>query len=68
MSPNIGLVKKCAEIKEVETHVMIRPIEGNFVYDNDVFEAMLQEIIYTKNAGAKGVVFGCLTKEKPSKY
>ena len=63
LSPSIGLVKKCAEIKEVETHVMIRPIEGDFLYDSNIIEAMLQEIIYTKNAGAKGVVFGCLNKE-----
>ena len=63
LSPSIGLVKKCAEIKEVETHVMIRPIEGNFVYDGNIIEAMIQEIIYTKNAGAKGVVFGCLNEE-----
>tara|TARA_Y100000385_G_scaffold42544_1_gene39506 strand:+ start:202 stop:894 length:693 start_codon:yes stop_codon:yes gene_type:complete len=63
LSPSIGLVKKCAEIKEVETHVMIRPIEGGFVYDSNIIEAMLQEIIYTKNAGAKGVVFGCLNEE-----
>ena len=63
LSPSIGLVKKCAELKEVETHVMIRPIEGEFVYDSNIIEAMLQEIIYTKNAGAKGVVFGCLNKE-----
>jgi len=62
LSPSIGLIKKCAEIKEVETHVMIRPIEGNFVYDNNIIEAMLQEIICLKNAGAKGVVFGCLNK------
>ena len=63
LSPSIGLVKKCAELKEVETHVMIRPIEGEFVYDSNIIEAMRQEIIYTKNAGAKGVVFGCLNKE-----
>ena len=63
LSPSIGLVKKCAEIKAVETHVMIRPVEGGFVYDSNTTEAMLQEIIYTKNAGAKGVVFGCLTEE-----
>ncbi|MDG1840891.1 MAG: copper homeostasis protein CutC [Crocinitomicaceae bacterium] len=63
LSPSIGLVIKCAEIKEVETHVMIRPVEGNFVYDNDIFEAMLQEIICLKNTSAKGVVFGCLNKE-----
>ena len=63
LSPSIGLVKKCAEIKAVETHVMIRPVEGGFEYNKHIFDAMLQEIIYTKNAGAKGVVFGCLTEE-----
>ena len=63
LSPSIGLVKKCSEIKEVETHVMIRPIEGGFVYDINIIEAMLQEIIYTKKAGAKGVVFGCLNND-----
>ena len=60
LSPSIGLIKKCAEIKEVETHVMLRPHEESFIYKNAALNTMLEDIYHIKNAGAKGVVFGCL--------
>jgi len=61
LTPLIKLIKKCAKIKEVEIHVMLRPHEGSFIYKNDTLSIMLEDIYHIKNAGAKGVVFGCLT-------
>ncbi len=63
LTPSIGLVEKCAEIEDVEIHVMIRHKEGGFVYSSDDIEIMESDIINAIEAGAKGVVFGCLNPD-----
>ena len=44
--------------------VMIRPKGGNFIYSNQEFEQMKNDILQFKNAGANGFVFGILTENK----
>ena len=63
LTPSVGLIEKCVEIDEVEIHVMIRHKEGDFVYSSDDIEIMESDIIIAKEAGAKGVVFGCITTD-----
>ena len=48
----------------IPVFVMIRPRGGNFVYSNDEFEQMKNDILEFKNAGADGFVFGILTENK----
>lgn len=62
-TPSIGLIQKCASLKSVEVHVIIRPRPGNFVYTQDELEVMSRDIVAASIAGAKGVVFGCLTNK-----
>jgi copper homeostasis protein len=63
LTPSIGLVEKCAEVSEVEIHVMIRHAAGGFVYSDMDIQIMEKDIKAAKNAGAKGVVFGCLSAD-----
>ena len=63
LTPSPALTAQCAAIKAVETHVMIRPREGDFVYSANNIEVMLKDIQLQAEAGAKGVVFGCLTSD-----
>jgi len=62
-TPSFGIIQKCASLKTVEVHVMIRPRSGNFIYNNDELNIMARDIVAAAIAGAKGVVFGCLTNE-----
>jgi copper homeostasis protein len=39
---------------------MIRPRIGNFVYDQDEIEVMLEDIRAFREEGVAGFVFGCL--------
>tara|TARA_B110000503_G_scaffold125239_1_gene192610 strand:- start:124 stop:816 length:693 start_codon:yes stop_codon:yes gene_type:complete len=63
LTPSPALTAQCATIKAVETHVMIRPREGDFVYQTNDIKVMLKDIQLQAEAGAKGVVFGCLTSD-----
>lgn len=60
LTPNIALIEASAKIQEIETHVMIRHREGNFVYSDSDIEIMLKDVEESARAGARGVVFGCL--------
>jgi copper homeostasis protein len=62
LTPSYGLIQQCAQ-QGVEVHVMIRHIEGGFVYSEADVWIMEQDIQLAKKAGATGVVFGCLTAE-----
>ncbi len=48
----------------IPIYVMIRPRGGNFIYSNEEFEQMKNDILEFKNAGADGFVFGILTENK----
>ncbi len=62
LTPSYGLIQQCAQY-QAEVHVMIRHIEGGFVYSKEDIAIMQQDIKMAKQAGAKGVVFGCLTEQ-----
>ena len=63
LTPSLGLIQECCAVEEVEIHVMIRHREGGFVYTPKEIEIMETDIISAAEAGAKGVVFGCLTAQ-----
>jgi len=47
----------------IPVNVMIRPRAGNFVYTEEEFEEMKNEILGFKNSGVAGFVFGCLNQD-----
>ncbi|MBL7899605.1 MAG: copper homeostasis protein CutC [Crocinitomicaceae bacterium] len=59
-TPSIGMIQKCAQLKSIEVHAMIRLRPGSFVYSMDEVDIMARDIIAASIAGAKGIVFGCL--------
>ena len=44
----------------VDTHVLVRPRPGGFVYTTEEAEVMIREVINCREMGAKGVVIGTL--------
>lgn len=62
-TPSFGLLEQCVTDLQMPSMMMIRPHDGNFVYDADHLETMLTDIEVAKSTGAQGVVFGCLTAE-----
>jgi copper homeostasis protein len=63
LTPNYGLIAQCVQETSVEVHVMIRHVQGGFVFSDDDIEIMQNDISTAQSIGAKGVVFGCLTDD-----
>ncbi len=70
LTPSYGLIKACAAIRNIETHIMIRPRGGSFDYSKNELEIMKADIEKCASLGASGVVFGILngdnTIDRPS--
>ncbi|MCZ4295424.1 copper homeostasis protein CutC [Vibrio sinaloensis] len=63
LTPSFGLMNKAAQIASIPVYAMIRPRQGDFVYDQDDIDSMLLDIEAAAEAGLQGVVLGVLTPE-----
>ena len=61
VTPSLGLLRAVRARTAVTLHVLIRPRAGDFLYTDDEFQIMREDIAVTAQAGADGVVFGILT-------
>lgn len=59
-TPSLGEIVIARKSITIPLNVIIRPRSGDFLYNENEFEAMLLDIEAAKKAGADGVVFGCL--------
>jgi copper homeostasis protein len=60
ITPNIDLVKKLKMELSIPIFAMIRPRAGNFLYSEEEFQVMKRDILFFKNCGIDGFVFGIL--------
>ena len=63
LTPPREWIEEARSIEGLKLHVLIRPVEGGFVYDEAVFDQMREEIRMCRQLGADGVVIGALTRE-----
>lgn len=63
LTPSYGLIRMSAKLKNIETHVMIRPRGGDFCYSDKEIEIMKRDIKAVARAKAHGVVFGLLNRD-----
>jgi copper homeostasis protein len=57
-----GTIKKCRETFDVQLFPIIRTRSGDFLYSEDEFEIMINEVKLCKQLGCDGVVIGLLEK------
>jgi len=62
-TPSAGAIRFAREKLHIGLFVMIRPRGGDFLYSNDEFGIMMEDIKVAKELGADGVVFGILNKD-----
>ena len=64
ITPSYGLLKQVLEKITIPVCVLIRPRGGNFVYSDEEFEIMKNDIQLCKELGCKGIVSGVLNPDK----
>jgi len=62
ITPSYGLLKLVIDTLSLSVFVLIRPRSGNFVYTDEEFDIMKQNIQLSKNLGCTGIVSGILNK------
>jgi copper homeostasis protein len=62
-TPSYGHIKKCREAFSVLIYPIIRPRSGDFLYNAEEFEIMLQDVKLCKQLGCDGVVIGLLNTD-----
>lgn len=64
LTPSPGLLRAVRSKVRIGIHVMIRPRSGDFMYSDDDFGVMENDIALAAQSGANGVVFGLLTSDR----
>ena len=64
LTPDYDSAKKTIDSLNIPVFILIRPREGDFIYSNEEFELMKQDIIKFKEMGCKGIVSGVLNNDK----
>jgi copper homeostasis protein len=62
-TPSAGSIKIARRGLKIGLQVIIRPRGGDFLYSEEEFDIMREDIRIAKDLGADGVVVGCLTSE-----
>ncbi len=62
-TPSSGFIKAARKALHIDLYVMVRPRGGDFLYSDEEFQIMKDDIAACKTLGCDGVVFGMLTKD-----
>ncbi len=63
LTPSYGLLKQVCCQLTIPVHVLIRPRNGDFLYNDDEFLIMQEDIAMAKQLNAQGIVTGILTQD-----
>ena len=63
LTPDYETAKRTIYALNIPVFILIRPREGDFVYSDEEFELMKQDIIKFKEMGCKGIVSGVLNDD-----
>ncbi|WP_394250559.1 copper homeostasis protein CutC [Vibrio profundi] len=63
LTPSVGLMKRAAIASTVPVYAMIRPRQGDFIFNQDDIKCMIDDIHAAGQAKLHGVVLGALTPD-----
>ncbi len=63
VTPSAGDILCAREQLSIDLNVLIRPREGDFLYSDYELQIIKKDILFCKQSGVVGVVFGFLTKD-----
>ena len=62
-TPSYAFIKAAREKLQIDLYAMIRPRGGDFLYSDDDFEIMKNDVAICKGLGCNGIVTGILTTD-----
>lgn len=62
-TPSYSFIKAARNVLNIDLFVMIRPRGGDFLYSQEEFDIMKDDVAICKELGVDGIVTGILTKE-----
>jgi copper homeostasis protein len=62
-TPSFGLIKMARKITDLDLFPIIRPRGGDFLYNDEEFEIMKEDVLLCKQLGCNGVVLGILQRD-----
>lgn len=62
-TPSFGTIKKCRENFNIQLFPIIRPRGGDFLYNDEEFETMVNDVRLCRDLGCDGIVVGVLNKD-----
>ena len=63
LTPDYETAKRTIDSLNIPVFILIRPREGDFIYSDEEFELMKQDIVKFKEMGCKGIVSGVLNDD-----
>ncbi|HEY2040134.1 MAG TPA: copper homeostasis protein CutC [Edaphobacter sp.] len=60
LTPSHGLIRAAVEHSGLPIHVLLRPRSGNFLYSDEEFALMQDDLQHARSLGAKGFALGIL--------
>ena len=63
LTPDYECAKRTIDKLNIPVFILIRPREGDFIYSDEEFELMRQDIVKFKEMGCKGIVSGVLNSD-----
>ena len=60
IAPSYGFIEMARKRLKIDVNVLIRPRQGDFLYDSDEIAVMIRDIIACAQMGVNGVVIGAL--------
>jgi copper homeostasis protein len=62
-TPSAGMIIQCKKMLSIQVFPIIRPRGGDFLYSDEEFEVMKQDVAFCKESGCEGVVIGILNAD-----
>jgi copper homeostasis protein len=62
-TPSLGVIKTVREKLHIKLYPIIRPRGGDFLFDKEDFEVMMNDVVLCKQIGCDGIVIGVLNED-----
>src|SRR5579872_705554 len=60
VTPSAGMIRAARERLSIPLYPIIRPRDGDFLYSDEEYRVMLDDVAFCRTAGCDGVVIGML--------